>query len=138
MTPDVLPGLGALLQSAHGKGVPEIHAPGTSTARGLRNPCRREHLVQRLGHHRARERTMATGDKQRWACPGDALALGQRLLEGHSRRGLPREQTAFLERTGPDVQPSTRHVCVLEGERFGYTPPRDREQAKHGTVGVGP
>ena len=107
MTPDVLSGLGALLQGAHGKGVPEIHEPGTSTSRGLRNPCRREHLVKRLGHHRARERTMATGDKQMWARPGDAPALGEILLECRSRRGMQREQTAFLELTVPDVQPIT-------------------------------
>jgi hypothetical protein len=81
---------------------------------------------------------MATGDKQLWARPGDAPALGKILLECHSRRGMQREQTAFLELTVPDVQPIARHVCVLEGESFGYTHPRDREQAKQRTVGVGP
>ena len=52
--------------------------------------------MKRLGHHCARERTMATGDKQMRARPGDALALGEILLEGRSRRGMQREQPTFL------------------------------------------
>jgi len=138
MTPDVLSGLGALLQGADGKGMPEIHEPRASTPWDLGNPCRREYLVKCLGDHRPRERPVATGDKQMRGRPGDPPALGKIVLERRSRRGMEREQTTFLELGVPDVQTVHCHIRAMEGEGFSHTHPRDGEQTKQRTVGLWP
>src|SRR4029434_6897913 len=116
MAPDVRSGLGGLLEGAHGKGVPEIHEPGTSATWGTGNPRGREHLMKRLRHHSPREWTMPTRDKERCSRPGDTSALDEILVERRLRRRMQRQHAAFLELGVPDEQAVERQVREVQGQ----------------------
>jgi hypothetical protein len=138
MAPDGLAGFWTGLKRADGKGMAEIHEPGASALGAAGDPGGYQHLVKGLRHHGRGERPVATRDKEMRVGPRGTPALCEIGRKCGPRRGMERQQAAFLKLALSDEQAVIRHIREVEGAGFRHPHPGDGEQPKQGTVGLWP
>jgi hypothetical protein len=83
--------------------------------------------VKRLRHHGPRERALPTRDKEVFIRPGDTPALDEIAVERRTRRGMQRQQAAFLKFRVSDEQAVDRHIREMQGQGFRHTHTGDGE-----------